>query len=148
MKYDIIRTAQAGGATRVAKKSSAKPTQEKNKSLDTVLKDFKQAWDYTSTSWHDRWTDNYKLYNNNRVKIGYKGITDTFVPMVYSTVETMTAGLFGMKPKFDYIPPSSKPDQKTDILNGLLDYYWDKDQWSLKVINTGRSMFNLGTGID
>lgn len=148
MKNSIIELAQAGGATQVAKKSKSAQPKSSNKVLEQVIKDFKASWDYTSSSWHDRWSNNYKLYNNERVNRSYDGITNTFVPMVYSTVETMTAGLFGMKPKFDYIPPSSKPDQKTDILNGLLDYYWDKDQWSLKVINTGRSMFNLGTGID
>ena len=124
------------------------PSKTRNKTLDTVVDDFMSAWDYTSSSWHDRWTNNYKQYNNQRVNPGYDGITNTFIPMVYSTVETMTAALFGNKPKFDFIPPNSKKDQKTDILNAALDYYWDKDQWSLKVINTGRSMFNLGTAVD
>ena len=113
-----------------------------------VIDDFKSSWDYTSTSWHQRWEDNYKLYNNVRVKKAYRGTTNTFVPMVYSTVETMNAALFGTKPKFTYIPPSNKQDQKTDILNGLVDFYWDKDQWSLKTINTGRNLFNLGTAVD
>ena len=60
----------------------------------------------------------------------------------------MVSALFGAKPRFNYDPPQDKAEQKTDILNGLLDYYWDKDQWSLKVINTGRSMIKLGVGID
>jgi len=155
MEYGNINKAWAAGVISVAKTSSPKSKKPETKTKDpqadilkTVIDDFKSAWDYTSSSWHDRWEDNYKAYNNVRTKIGYEGITDTFVPMVYPTVETMTAALFGMKPKFMYVPPSSKPDQKTDILNGLLDYYWDKDQWSLKVINTGRAMFNLGTGVD
>lgn len=148
----IYATTQAGGVRSVAKKKPSAKAKKSEKPLDDAAKqvvdDFKASWDYTSTSWHQRWLDNYKLFNNQRVKIGYEGITNTFVPMVYSTVETMTAALFGTKPKFVYIPPSSKQDQKTDILNSLLDYYWDKDQWSLKIINTGRNMFNLGTGID
>lgn len=113
-----------------------------------VVDDFKASWDYASGSWHERWDDNYKLYNNNRVKIGYKGIANTFVPMVYSTVETMTAALFGSKPQFSFIPPKDRQDQKTDVLNNLIDYYWDIDRWSLKVINTGRYHFNLGTAVD
>lgn len=116
--------------------------------LQQVLKDFNASWEYTSGSWHKRWQDNYYLYNNQRVKIGYQGITDTFVPMVFGTVETLTSALFGQKPKFTYLPPEDKQDQKTDILNALLDFYWDKDQWSVKVINTGRSMLQLGVGVD
>lgn len=119
-----------------------------DETLELVLKAFNTSWEYTSSSWHARWEDNYKLYNNQRVKRGYFGISDTFVPMTFGTIETLTSGLFGTKPKFDYLPPSTKPDQKTDILNGLLDFYWDKDQWSLKIINTGRGMLREGTSVD
>lgn len=125
------------------KKEEKKP----DLTLDKVLTDFKASWEYTEGSWHKRWQDNYDLYNNQRVKVGYKGITDTFVPMTFSTIETMTSALFGNKPKFDYAPPQEKQDQKTDILNALLDYYWDKDQWSVKVINWGRDFLRLGTSI-
>lgn len=117
-------------------------------SLNTVLQDFDKSWEYAQSSWHKRWEDNYKLYNNNRIKYGYEGITDTFVPMAFSTVETLTSALFGSKPRFDYLPPQERQDQKTDILNALLDFYWDCDQWSLKTINTGRNMFKLGTAVD
>lgn len=125
-----------------------KEVETKDDVLEDVLEDFAASWQYAQSSWHDRWRDNIFLYNGNRVKRGYVGITDTFVPMAFSTVETLTSGLFGSKPKFQYLPPQEKQDQKTDILNGLLDFYWEKDQWSLKVINTGRNMFKLGTAID
>lgn len=115
--------------------------------LASVLERFNQSWQYTQSSWHSRWQDNYSLYHGNRVKRGYDGITDTFVPMAFSTVETKTSALFGTKPKFNYIPPHDKKDQKTDILNSLLDFYWDKDQWSIKVINWGRSCLMLGTSV-
>jgi hypothetical protein len=116
--------------------------------LNQVINDFNSAWEYTQSSWHQRWQNSQYLYNGNRIKRGYIGITDTFVPMSFSTVETLTSGLFGSKPKFAFLAPETKPDQKTDILNSLLDYYWDKDQWSLKIINTGRNMFKLGTAVD
>lgn len=123
-------------------------TDEPASSLDIVLTAFDKAWDYTNGSWHSRWQDNYKLYNNERIKYGYKGISDTFVPMTFGTVETLCSALFGTKPKFGYVPPSDRQNQDTTILNALVDYYWDKDQWSLKVINTGRGMFREGTAVD
>jgi hypothetical protein len=126
-------------------KAPEKPVDE---TLDMVLKDFNAAWDYTEQELHDRWTSNWKLYHNIRVKVAYSGITDTFVPMVFGTVETLKSALFGSKPKFSYIAPHTKKNQDTTILNALLDYYWEKDQWSLKVINTGMDMLNLGTGVD
>ena len=68
--------------------------------------------------------------------------------MSFSTVETLVSALFGSKPKFAYLPPQEQSDQNTDILNAIVDYYWDKDQWSVKVINTGRTMLQIGTGVD
>lgn len=132
----------------MAKATETKKTSPDEDALDLVLKDFKASWEYTSGSWHQRWQDNYWLYNGQRVKRGYQGITDTFVPMAFGTVETLVSALFGSKPKFSFLPPSTKPDQKTDILNSLVDFYWDKDQWSIKVINTGRTGLQIGTGID
>lgn len=67
--------------------------------------------------------------------------------MTFSTIETMVAGLFGSKPQFDFTPPQDRPDQQTDILNSLLDFYWDKDKWNIKVIKWGRSMLTYGTGV-
>jgi len=116
--------------------------------LSTVIADFNASWEYTQGTWHNRWQNNQFLYNGNRVKRGYVGITDTFVPMAFGTVETLTSGLFGSKPRFYYLAPQEKQDQPTEILNSLLDYYWDKDQWSLKIINTGRNTFKLGTAVD
>lgn len=120
----------------------------KDETLEAVKKDFNSSWKYCAGSWHDRWTNNYKLYHNNRVKKGYVGITDTFVPMVFGTVETLTSALFGAKPKFNFMPPHEREDQNTDILNALVDFYWDKDQWSVKVVDTGREMLQLGTSVD
>ena len=57
-----------------------KNEEETNESpLEVVLEAFDKSWEYTEGSWHQRWNDNYYLYNNNRVKVGYQGITDTFV---------------------------------------------------------------------
>lgn len=129
----------------MAKTAPKKETPED--SLAKVLRDFKSSWDYCAGSWHSRWQNNNFLYNNQRVKRGYQGISDTFVPMTFGTVETLTSALFGAKPKYTYLPPQERADQNTDILNALLDYYWDKDQWSVKNIIWGRGMIKLGTSI-
>lgn len=120
---------------------------KKSISVEKVVQDFLRSWDYASGNYHQRWEDAWSLYNNRRVKKGYEGITNTFVPMTFSTIETMVAALFGSKPQFDFAPTSEKPDQKTDILNALVDHYWEEDKWSIKVIKWGRSMLTYGTGI-
>lgn len=129
-------------------KAEKKPATSEDDTLRMVLKDFNNHWTYVQSSWHPRWEDNYKLYNNERIKRGYLGISDTFVPMTFSTVETLVAALFATKPKFEYLAPQDRQDQDTTILNALTDFYWDKDQWSNKIINTGRGFCREGTAVD
>lgn len=117
------------------------------KTVEQVVNDFDASWEYAQGHYHKIWEDAFALYNNQRIKQGYKGITNTFVPMTFSTIETMAAALFGSKPKFEYLPPQDRPDQNTEILNALLDYYWDKDNWDIKVIKWGRGMLREGTSI-
>lgn len=131
----------------MAQTKADKPAQKTEITADKVVADFNRSWEYTQGHYHKTWEDAFSLYNNKRVKKGYNGITNTFVPMTFSTIETMAAALFGSKPKFEYLPPKEKPDQNTEILNALLDYYWDKDNWDVKVIKWGRGMLREGTSI-
>jgi hypothetical protein len=137
----------------VARKPASKKQdvkQETTESFDPVdfaVTAFNRSWKYTSSNYHPRWERAFKLYNNQRTDRAYEGITNTFVPMTFSTVETLVSALAGNKPSFDFIPPHQKQDQNTQVLNSLLDYYWDKDQWNIKVINWIRSSVLYGTGI-
>lgn len=112
-----------------------------------VVDRFDSSWAYCQGNYHTTWESAWKLYNNKRVKIGYEGYSDIFVPMTFSTIETMVAALAGGKPSFDFLPPKDHPEQDTEILNALADYYWDKDQWNIKVQNWIRSMLLYGTGV-
>lgn len=119
---------------------------------------FNESWDYAKSNHHARWDRNWKLYNNKRAIVGYKGITNTFVPMTFGTVETITAALCSGRPSIDFIPQDmykyiqayvrtgNKPDLKA--LNAKFDYYWDCDNWDLKTIKTVRSTCQYGTATE
>ncbi len=119
---------------------------------------FQASWDYAKKNHHTRWERNRKLYNNLRTNVGYQGITNTFVPMTFSTVETLTAALAAGRPSIDFVPQDmykyiqsyfengKKPDLKA--LNALYDYYWDCDNWDLKSIKTVRNGFIEGTSCE
>jgi hypothetical protein len=115
--------------------------------VNTVVSAFNSSWNYRSGSWHDRWQDMNKLYNSERVYVGYNGISDTFVPMSYSLVETMVAATSGDKPMVEYMATKPEQDVNTEVLNALFAYYWDLDQWTPKLIQHNRAMFKLGTSI-
>lgn len=87
------------------------------------------------------------LYSSERVLVGYNGISDTVVPMAFSTVETMVAATSGDKPLVQYIATSPEQSEETEVLNGLFSYYWDLDGWSPKTVQYSRGLFKLGTSV-
>jgi hypothetical protein len=123
-------------------------TKTTDATLEDALGKFKAAWEYTQGSWHKRWEDNYRLYNNQRVNIGYVGISNVFVPMTYSTVETLVSGLYGSRPKVSFVPPNDKNDIDVEPLNAKFSEFWERDQWDLKIPETGRGKFREGTAVD
>lgn len=137
-----------------ANSTRKKKAEEESDALKWCQDRLDNSWAY-SKSQHPRWERNWKLYNNQRTHESYVGITDTFVPMVYSTVETLTSALSSGRPSTDFTPQDiwqyvavyamtgKKPDLKA--LNSLYDYYWDCDNWDLKTIKSIRAGFNTGT---
>lgn len=115
--------------------------------VEKVVADYKSSATYIETYFKSMWTDMRKLYNSERVLVGYNGISDTFVPMAYSTVEALVASTAGDKPMIEYVP--TRPDQETntEVLNQLFSYYWDLDGWTLKTIQHSRGLFKLGSAV-
>lgn len=87
------------------------------------------------------------LYDSKRIMVGYNGISDTFVPMSFSTVETMVSATAGEKPLVEYIQTRADQATNTEVLNGLFSYYWDIDNWTNKMVHHSRNFFKLGTGV-
>lgn len=115
--------------------------------VNKIVKDYKASWDYRQGSWHQQWKDMYKLYNSERVNVAYNGISDTFVPMSYSTIETLVAGTSGDKPIVEYFPTKYEQNTNTEVLNSLFSYYWDLDSWTNKLVLHNRNFFLYGTGV-
>jgi hypothetical protein len=125
------------------KKKSEKPQDIVAK----IVGDYKSSWDYCASSWHQQWKDWYSLYNSERINVAYQGISDTFVPMAYSTIETLVSGTSGDKPIVEYIATKYEQNQETEVLNGLFSYYWDLDSWTNKIVLNNRNYFLYGTAV-
>ncbi len=111
---------------------------KENEQLTRYLEMFKNSWDYAQANYHERWSNNWKLYHNKRVKVSHKGLVDTFVPMVRSTVDTIVASLFGSNPCVNYVP--NHPDQEADtkVLNEIYADFARRDGWIQKNKVNGR----------
>lgn len=127
-------------------KKTTKPTSTDDL-VNTVVSAFDSSWSYRTSSWHPKWQNMNKLYNSERVYVGYNGISDTFVPMSYSLVETMVSATSGDKPMVEYMPTKVEQETNTEVLNALFSYYWDLDQWTPKLIQHNRGLFKLGTSV-
>lgn len=130
------------------KKSPKESTKQVDDPVQMVIDGWTASWNYTSSSYHRIWQDMTRLYNSERIYVGYNGISDTFVPMSFSTVETMVSATAGEKPLVEYI--ATKPEQitNTEVLNGLYSYYWDLDNWTNKKVMSGRQLFKLGSTVE
>lgn len=112
--------------------------------LEQAMKRFDEAWDYAKRNHHDRWKRNNKLYNSERVYAQYHGVTDTFVPLVYSTVETYVAAMNNANLRFDFKSNDPLRQMSTAPLNALIDEWWDMDQWDLLMEEDERETFITG----
>lgn len=129
--------------------SNSKKTRKskQQKQLEMVLEDFKASWDYAQNNYHDMWEKSWKLYNNKRTDQTYNGISDIFIPMTFSTIESMVASLAGSRPRFEFMPTNPNQQDDVRVLNAMMDFYWDADQWQSKVDKWLRSMLMYGTGV-
>ena len=129
------------------KPTPKKQTTDDESLVDKVVSGFESSWNYRNSSYHQIWSDMQKLYDSERIAVGYNGISDTFVPMSYSTVETMVAATSGEKPLIEYVPTKYEQRTNTEVLNGLFSYYWDLDGWTPKLIQHNRGLFKIGTDV-
>lgn len=113
--------------------TKAKNTQIDTSVLDATLKRFNDSWNYAKDNWHGKWERNNKLYDNERVNSTYEGVTNTFVPMVFSTVETMVAALSNASVRFEFKSGNPVSQFEDKALNALIQEWWDEDQWDLAI---------------
>lgn len=99
MVYGIIKPTKAGVATpKLATKqtpSSSSKSPRSGSSSDTLTKvmGMVDEWITYRKKLVPGWERDNKLYNNERYKMNFEGITDTFVPMTFSTIETLVSAL-------------------------------------------------------
>lgn len=112
--------------------------------VKSVIDQFNDSWNYASKSYHRTWENCWKLYRNQRVKRTHQGTVDTFVPMTFSLIETMTAALGNGRPSFDYVPEYKSQEGDTDVLSAMVTNYWQQDGWDNKVLAGIRQMLTVG----
>lgn len=65
------------------------------------------------------WERDTKLYNNERYEPHHEGVADTFVPMTYSTIETISAALLTADYNTDFVPQDIYKYLKDRLMPGF-----------------------------
>jgi len=115
--------------------------------VELVNKDFKNARDYIKKFKQSVWDDCWSAYNNIRTKRGYDGVADDFIPETFTIVESIKANIAGGKPKFNFVPIREEQNQETEVINDLVDFYWDQNNMTEKVQDWVQDMLVYGNGI-
>ena len=113
----------------------------------SVMGDFNKARNYVKENYQTVWEDCFKAYNAIRVRRGYSGVADDFIPEVFSIVESLKAAIAGSKPKFKFMPMNEEQEQNTETLNALVDYYWSLNNMTEKMLNWVGDMIIYGNGV-
>jgi hypothetical protein len=109
------------------------PEEEADTTLDMVMKGFRNSRNYCQSGFWETWEASWKLYNGQRVSIGYDGYADTFVPETYTEVQGIKAHLINGGLEIEFLPTS--PDQSGDpaTLQAAFNYAWYKDFMDQKI---------------
>lgn len=110
----------------------------------TAMKRFNDSYDYQKANWHDKWERDNKLYDEERVRESYIGTTDTFIPLPFSTIETMTSALNNAEIKVDYKSRDPSKNVSMAPLNALVDEYAEDDNWALNSEDSYREVLKVG----
>lgn len=123
-------------AVQTQNQSPPEPDSEPDTALDKVMKGFRNSRNYTKSGFWDTWEASWKLYNNQRVSIGYDGFADTFIPETYTEINGIKAHLINGNLEIEFLPTS--PDQSGDpaTLQATFNYAWYKDYMDQKLDST------------
>lgn len=111
-------------------------TPQPTTTLTKVLKKYKASRNYTEGAFWDTWESCWKLYNNQRVAIGYDGNTDVFIPETYTEVQGIKAHLINGNLEVEFLPTHPSQTGDVDRLQDLFNYAWMKDMMDQKIDST------------
>lgn len=123
-------------AVQTNSQSPPEPESEPDSTLNKVMKGFRNSRNYTKGGFWDTWEASWKLYNNQRVSIGYDGFADTFIPETYTEINGIKAHLVNGNLEIEFLPTS--PDQSGDptVLQSAFNYAWYRDYMDQKLNST------------
>lgn len=105
----------------------------------------------TSLTWRQpyrsRWDRFYKLYKNVLDETNYPWQSNVFIPMAFSTVETVVPRLVSNRPEIDIMPREKTDEAHAKIMSQLIDYQWDMMNMNVMMPEAVKELCIYGTVI-
>ncbi len=100
---------------------------EKDELAGQISGRYQKSYDFQQI-YFNRYIEYYKLYRGilDSGQQNYNGRARLFVPMTYSTIETIMPRLVGAKPKIEATPREHSDINNSIAVTNLLNYQWDE----------------------
>lgn len=129
---------------------SASQKASKAKDNQSLAKDIVDKF-INSLTWRqpyrNKWDRFYKLYKNVLDETNYPWQSNVFVPMAFSTVETVVPRLVSNRPEIDIMPREKSDEAHAKIMSQLIDYQWDMMNMNVMMPEAVKEMCIYGTVI-
>lgn len=104
MTKDGVAAPNLAKKQRISSTTSQKPRTGSNEDVLNKVQGYVKEWLAYRKKLLPAWERDIKLYNNERYQRKFEGVSDTFVPMTYSTLEAISAALVTGDLNTDFVP--------------------------------------------
>lgn len=96
----------------------SKPRAGSNEDVLKKVLGYVKEWEDYRSKLLKHWDRDNKLYNNERYQRKFEGVADTFVPMTFSTVETIVSAIVNGDLNTDFVPQDIYKYLKDSLMPG------------------------------
>lgn len=123
-------------------RSNSKPSQPRggsNQSALETVQGYIKEWEDYRKKLLPSWERDNKLYNNERYQRKFEGVSDTFVPMTFSTIETIVSAIVTGDLNTDFLPQDIYKYLKDRLESGFDPEIESQEDYLTRALNNAIS---------
>lgn len=97
------------------------------------------------TPYKNKWDRFYKMYRGVLEETNYPWQSNIWVPLSFSTIETVVPRLVSNRPQIDVLPREPNDDRYAQIMGKVIDYQWDQMNMNVILPEAVKEMCIYGT---
>ena len=97
------------------------------------------------TPYKNKWDRFYKMYRGVLDETNYPWQSNIWVPLSFSTIETVVPRLVSNRPQIDILPREPNDEKYAQIMGKIIDYQWDQMNMNVLLPEAVKEMCIYGT---